>query len=217
MRGTIPLMKLINRTKELHMSHIALTEVNGLWGFIRFVQLAKEQGIKAIAGTNLITEMDNVILLAENQTGYENMCRIISCIHDDPDASIPNLLISFHSGLFILSHQDSVLELLSKFIPNSHLFVELRPGIAEAEAQTLANAYQLEIIATGDVYFLSKEDYHTHRILRTIDLNTTLSQLPLNETKDQRHFFRSEKEMIDLFPSSMTAINNSQYLSLIHI
>ena len=213
MRGTIPLMKLITRTKRLHMSHIALTEVNGLWGFIRFVQLAKEQGIKAIAGTNLITEMDNVILLAENQTGYENMCRIISSIHDDPDASIPNLLMLFHSGLFILAHQDSVLELLSTFIPNSHLFVELRPSISEAKAQALANTYQLEIIATGDVYFLSKEDYHTHRILRTIDLNTTLSQLPPNETKDQRHFFRSEKEMIDLFPSSMAAINNSQYLA----
>ena len=213
MRGTIPLMKLINRTKELHMSHIALTEVNGLWGFIRFVQLAKEQGIKAIAGTNLITEMDNVILLAENQTGYENMCRIISSIHDDPDASIPNLLMLFHSGLFILAHQDSVLVLLSTFIPNSHLFVELRPSISEAKAQALANTYQLEIITTGDVYFLSKEDYHTHRILRAIDLNTTLSQLPPNETKDQRHFFRSEKEMIDLFPSSMAAINNSQYLA----
>jgi len=213
MSGTIPLMKLITRTKELHMSHIALTEVNGLWGFIRFVQLAKEQGIKAIAGTNLITAMENVILLAENQTGYENMCRIISCIHDDPDASIPTLLGTLHSGLFILAHQDSVLESLSTFIPNSHLFVELRPSIAEAEAQTLANTYQLEIIATGDVYFLNKEDYHTHRILRTIDLNTTLSQLPPNETKDQRHFFRSEKEMIDLFPSSMAAINNSQYLA----
>ena len=213
MRGTIPLMKLITRTKRLHMSHIALTEVNGLWGFIRFVQLAKEQGIKPIAGTNLITAMENVILLAENQTGYENMCRIISSIHDDPDASIPNLLMLFHSGLFILAHQDSVLELLSTFIPNSHLFVELRPSIAEAKAQALANTYQLEIIATGDVYFLSKEDYHTHRILRAIDLNTTLSQLPPNETKDQRHFFRSEKEMIDLFPSSMAAINNSQYLA----
>jgi error-prone DNA polymerase len=213
MRGTIPLMKLINRTKELHMSHIALTEVNGLWGFIRFVQLAKEQGIKAIAGTNLITAMENIILLVENQTGYENMCRIISCIHDDPDASIPNLLVPLHSGLFILAHQDSVLELLSTFIPSSHLFVELRPSISEAEAQALANTYQLEIIATGDVYFLSKEDYYTHRILRTIDLNTTLSQLPPNETKDQRHFFRSEKEMIDLFPSSMAAINNSQYLA----
>ena len=213
MRGTIPLMKLITRTKRLHMSHIALTEVNGLWGFIRFVQLAKEQGIKAIAGTNLITEMDNVILLAENQTGYENMCRIISSIHDDPDASIPNLLVLFHSGLFILAHQDSVLVLLATFIPNSHLFVELRPSISEAKAQALANTYQLEIITTGDVYFLSKEDYHTHRILRAIDLNTTLSQLPPNETKDQRHFFRSEKEMIDLFPSSMAAINNSQYLA----
>jgi error-prone DNA polymerase len=213
MRGTIPLMKLITRAKDLHMSHMALTEVNGLWGFIRFVQLAKEQGIKPIAGTNLVTAMDDIILLVENQTGYENMCRIISRVHNDPDVSISNLLRTLYSGLFILAHQNNVLQSLATFIPNSHLFVELRPSITEAEARILANTYQLEIIASGDVYFMSKEDYHTHRILRAIDRNTTLSQLPPDNTKDQRHFFRSEKEMIDLFPSSVAAINNSQYLA----
>jgi error-prone DNA polymerase len=213
MRGTIPLMKLITRAKDLHMSHMALTEVNGLWGFIRFVQLAKEQGIKPIAGTNLVTAMDDIILLVENQTGYENMCRIISRVHNDPDVSISNLLRPLYSGLFILAHQNNVLQSLATFIPNSHLFVELRPSITEAEARILANTYQLEIIASGDVYFMSKEDYHTHRILRAIDRNTTLSQLPPDNTKDQRHFFRSEKEMIDLFPSSVAAINNSQYLA----
>jgi len=213
MRGTIPLMKLITRAKDLHMSHMALTEVNGLWGFIRFVQLAKEQGIKPIAGTNLVTAMDDIILLVENQTGYENMCRIISRVHNDPAVSISNLLRPLYSGLFILAHQNNVLQSLATFIPNSHLFVELRPSITEAEARILANTYQLEIIASGDVYFMSKEDYHTHRILRAIDRNTTLSQLPPDNTKDQRHFFRSEKEMIDLFPSSMAAINNSQYLA----
>ena len=213
MRGTIPLMKLITRAKDLHMSHMALTEVNGLWGFIRFVQLAKEQGIKPIAGTNLVTAMDDIILLVENQTGYENMCRIISRVHNDPAVSISNLLRPLYSGLFILAHQNNVLQSLATFIPNSHLFVELRPSITEAEARILANTYQLEIIASGDVYFMSKEDYHTHRILRAIDRNTTLSQLPPDNTKDQRHFFRSEKEMIDLFPSSVAAINNSQYLA----
>jgi error-prone DNA polymerase len=213
MRGTIPLMKLITRAKDLHMSHMALTEVNGLWGFIRFVQLAKEQGIKPIAGTNLIMAMDDIILLVENQTGYENMCRIISRVHNDPDVSISNLLRPLYSGLFILAHQNNVLQSLATFIPNSHLFVELRPSITQAQARILANTYQLEIIASGDVYFMSKEDYHTHRILRAIDRNTTLSQLPPDNTKDQRHFFRSEKEMIDLFPSSMAAINNSQYLA----
>ena len=213
MRGTIPLMKLITRAKDLHMSHMALTEINGLWGFIRFVQLAKEQGIKPIAGTNLVTAMDDIILLVENQTGYENMCRIISRVHNDPDVSISNLLRSLYSGLFILAHQNNVLQSLATFIPNSHLFVELRPSITQTQARILANTYQLEIIASGDVYFMSKEDYHTHRILRAIDRNTTLSQLPPDNTKDQRHFFRSEKEMIDLFPSSMAAINNSQYLA----
>ena len=213
MRGTIPLMKLITRAKDLHMSHMALTEINGLWGFIRFVQLAKEQGIKPIAGTNLVTAMDDIILLVENQTGYENMCRIISRVHNDPDVSISNLLRPLYSGLFILAHQNNVLQSLATFIPNSHLFVELRPSITQTQARILANTYQLEIIASGDVYFMSKEDYHTHRILRAIDRNTTLSQLPPDNTKDQRHFFRSEKEMIDLFPSSMAAINNSQYLA----
>ena len=157
--------------------------------------------------------MDDIILLVENQTGYENMCRIISRVHNDPDVSISNLLRPLYSGLFILAHQNNVLQSLATFIPNSHLFVELRPSITQTQARILANTYQLEIIASGDVYFMSKEDYHTHRILRAIDRNTTLSQLPPDNTKDQRHFFRSEKEMIDLFPSSMAAINNSQYLA----
>jgi error-prone DNA polymerase len=177
------------------------------------VQFAREFNIQPIAGVNLITDHDDIILLVENQQGYENMCRIISRVHNDPDVSISNLLRPLYSGLFILAHQNNVLQSLATFIPNSHLFVELRPSITEAEARILANTYQLEIIASGDVYFMSKEDYHTHRILRAIDRNTTLSQLPPDNTKDQRHFFRSEKEMIDLFPSSVAAINNSQYLA----
>ena len=67
------------------MDTLGLTDVNGLWGFIRFVQHAREADIKPIAGVNLITVHDEVILLVENQNGYENLCRIVSMIHDNPD------------------------------------------------------------------------------------------------------------------------------------
>jgi len=55
MRGTASLQELLARAKAYGQKYLALTEVNGLWGFIRFVQFAKEADIKPIAGTNILT------------------------------------------------------------------------------------------------------------------------------------------------------------------
>ena len=213
MRGTASLQELLARAKAYGQKYLALTEVNGLWGFIRFVQFAKEADIKPIAGTNILTASYDIILLAENQYGYENMCRIISAVHDDDRCSVVDLLKQWKAGLFVLAHQEAVLEKLSQFIPETHLFVELRPGVTERCAWRLSRIFNLEIVATGDVYFLNPNDQKTHRILRAIDKNETLSQLTPDDYKDKRHYFRSEKEMIKLFPNSLAAINNSRYLA----
>ncbi|MCD6204505.1 MAG: DNA polymerase III subunit alpha, partial [Candidatus Marinimicrobia bacterium] len=154
-----------------------------------------------------------IVLLAESRQGYENMCRIISAVHDDDERSATDLLKKWHTGLFVLTHQEALLEKLSRFIPETHLFVELRPGVTERHAWRLSRLFNLEIVATGDVYFLDPADQKTHKILRAIDNNETLSQLNPAEYKSNRHFFRSEKEMIKLFPNSLAAINNSRYLA----
>lgn len=213
MRGTMPQHEIIARIAKMGMLGVALTDVNGLWGFIRFVQQAREAGVRPIAGTNIITDADDIILLAENQSGYENLCRIISAVHDNKHQSAASLLKTKSAGVFVLAHQKHVLEALSIFISNTHLFVELRPGITEQEAATLAKQYRLEIVATGNVYFHRQEEFKTHKILRAIEGNTTLSALPPDETADHRCWLRSEKEMIDLFPNSLEAINNSRYLA----
>ena len=213
MRGTASPRELARHAKRLNMSHLALTETNGLWGFIRFVQQARESGIKPIAGVNIITEADDVILLAENQTGYENICRIVSRVHDDPAIGIIPLLKPRRAGLFVLAHHESTLQALTTIISNSQLFVELRPGTTEHQAKHLANAYKLETVATGDVYFIHPGDQKTHKVLRAIEKNSTLSHLSPEDYKDERHYFRSEKQIITLFPNSMDAINNAQYLA----
>jgi len=69
MRGTASPQALLTQAKAAHQTHLALTEVNGLWGFIRFVQWAREVGIQPIAATNLLTPNFDLILLAENQYG----------------------------------------------------------------------------------------------------------------------------------------------------
>ena len=82
MEGTTSQEKLIATAHANGMGHLALTETNGLWGIIRFIQRAHTANMKPIAGVNLITDDDEAILLAENQKGYENMARAISAVHD---------------------------------------------------------------------------------------------------------------------------------------
>ena len=213
MRGLLSLQNIIEQAKLHSMETLGLTDVNGLWGFIHFVQYCHKFDMKPIAGVNLITDHDEVILLVENQIGYENLCRVISAIHDNSDQKVSDVLKGYSSGLFVMAFDKTTLQLLNRFIPNTHLFIELRPGFSELEIQQLSRELKLEIIVTGDVYFASCTDHISYMILRAIENNITLDQLDLSKQKTKQHWFRSERDMVHLFPNSLDAINNSQYLA----
>lgn len=135
MRGTASQQALISAARKQHMSHLALTEVNGLWGFIRFVQHCHAANIAAIAGANVITAGHEFVLLVENQRGYENLCRILSAVHENAALSPDTLLDQRTSGLFVLAHREDTLRRLAALVPDTHLFVELRPGVEERAAR----------------------------------------------------------------------------------
>ena len=61
----------------------------------------------------------------------------------------------------------------------------------------------IKSVVTGDVYFMKKTDGRTHRILRAIHHNTTLTRLKKSECKSDNYWFRNESEMKDLFPNSI--------------
>ena len=203
----------LKKCKALKMEYLAVTEVNGLWGFIHFTHLAKEYGIQPIAGSNIITENHESVLLVKNQNGFTNLCKILSAQHLNPDFSLITILTKYHSGLFILSHQKHTLEQLSKLIPAKQLFIELRPGVDEISIKQWGKSLQLKSVATGDVYFKHKENVRTHQILRAIHHNTTLSRLEKNNCKTANHWFRSTEDMHTLFPNSENAIKNSYVIA----
>lgn len=213
MMGTITIDQLLICARQCKQSAMALTEVNSLRSFIHFIQKAKEADILPIAGTNIITDNFDLILLAENQKGYENICHIISDVKADKEITLKKLLKKQNAGVFILTHQRTALAELRKYISATHLFVELRCGMSEAEARAMAREFGLELVATGDVYFRHSKEQKTHKILRAIEKNTTLSALTKNDYKDKKHFFRSEEEMVELFPNSLDAINNTHYVT----
>ncbi|MEC7926723.1 MAG: DNA polymerase III subunit alpha [Candidatus Neomarinimicrobiota bacterium] len=213
MRGLLSLSDLVDLSRSYGMDTLALTDVNGMWGFIRFVQHCLDAEINPIAGVNLITEKNKAVLLAENQYGYENICRAVSAVHDDPSLSVADIVKYRATGLFVLSHEAHTLKSLKTIIPNTHLFVELRPGIQETPTQNLGKELKLELVATGDVYFRLQSDHAAHITLRAIEKNTTLKQLDPMECKSDQHWFRNEAEMVKLFPNSLNALNNSRYLA----
>ena len=210
MRSTLRLEEIITLNES---QHVALTDVNTVRGFINFVQASQSKNVRPIAGVNLITNVDEVVILVENDIGYENMCRLITDCYSDPNRSAGDILKKYSSGLFILAHKSSSLKSLKDIIPNDRLFVELRPGMQEPTARKLSKKYKLEMIATADVYFKNGLDHIYHKTLRAIDLNSTLDDLVRNEYKNEEHWFRNESDMIDLFPNSLDAINNSHYLA----
>ncbi len=203
----------LDAVKKLNMPYLAITEVNGLWGFIHFITIAKDYGIKAIAGSNIITEKYEAIILVETEAGFSNLCKILSNLHLNKTFSLPDILKKYHSGLFILSHQKYTLDKLINIIPLSHLFIELRPGIDEMLAKQWEKELNISSIATGDVYFMHKNDIHTHKILRAIHYNTTLSRIDKSQYKSDNHWFRNKENMKDIFPNSIEAIHNSYKLA----
>ncbi len=213
MRGLLSLSDIVKLAKSVSMNRIALTDINGVWGIIKFIQHCSCAGIKPIVGSNIITDKEEVLILVENQYGYENLCKIISKIHDNPNHDISDILKKYNLGVFVLAHSQELLRKLYNFIPNTHLFIELRPGINELFAKRLSKELKLEIIATGDVYFKQRSDYKSHKILNAIYHNMTLQELDQTQYKSDQHWFRNEKQMINLFPNSLEALNNSQYLA----
>ena len=156
---------------------------------------------------------EDIIVLVENQIGYENLCRILSKLHENVNQKVSDMIIPYSSGLFILTEDYSVLKQLKPVISNTHLFIELRPGGCESEAKKLSKKLQLEIIATGNVYFHNMSDYECYSMLQAIKENSTLNKVRKENDRSKLNWFRNEEGMAKLFPNSLDAINNSFYLA----
>ena len=211
MQSTLTLEDIISLSKV--QKTVALTDVNTIRGFINFVQFSQSNKVEPIAGVNLITNVDEIVILVENDIGYENMCRAITDYYHNPNSSVIDILRKNSKGLFILTHQEKSVNSLKDIIPDDRLFIELRPGMQESLVRKLSKKYKLEIIATGDVYFKNQSDHLSHKTLRAIDLNRTLNSLSVDKYKSKENWFRQETDMLDLFPNSLDAINNSHYLA----
>lgn len=208
MAGIPSLPALCLAAKQQGASALALTDTNGLYGIIRFVQLAREAGLRPIIGAELVHHHHRAVLLARSADGYANLCRLISARHCDGDFEFVHAVSTHRHGLIILSDD---LEALQQWKQEGRedLYVELTPGAMMHQALAFSRTAELPPVATTRAHFLHPNDHALHRVLKAIALNTTLSRLPAEVCAAPTQWFMSLGELRRQFPHVPHALTNT--------
>ncbi|MGH7768781.1 MAG: DNA polymerase III subunit alpha [Candidatus Binatia bacterium] len=187
MSGVSSLEELCRAARSQGAKTLALTDTNGLYGAVRFVEIAGQHGLKPILGAELTHGSHRAVCLVKNTEGYANLCRLISARHCDRPFNLIQAVERHRRGLIVLSDD---LPALASWKENSpeDLYVELTPGSRMQEAVRFGRAASLPPVATNKVHFSAAEGYPLHRLLRAIDLNTTLSRLPKDACAASTHW-----------------------------
>jgi error-prone DNA polymerase len=206
--GIPSLEELCGAARQFHLTHLALTDTNGLYGAVFFVQAAREAGLNPILGSEVTHNGSRALLLVKTLKGYGNLSRLLSDRHCDQEFDLIRALEEHREGLIILSDDERILKPLKRQ-GREDLYVEISPGYGMARSYAFSRRSGIPPVATHRVYFLRKEDFSLHRILRAVSLNTKLSRLAPEVLCREHDFFASPREVIDRFPHAPAAIQNT--------
>jgi error-prone DNA polymerase len=204
--GTIE--ELCQSAKEKGMNRLALTDTNGLYGLVFFLQTAKEMGIQPIVGSELTADGHRAVVLVRSPEGYANLCRVISDRHCHQDFDLIKALKERREGLIIFSDDFRVLKALKRD-GKEDLFVEMSPGYNMHRCHAFSLKSEIPPLATNRVYLIREDQFRLHRILRAVALNSKLSRLTCDDTCREHNLLNSPRSMVDQFPHAPEAILNT--------
>ncbi|MEP6959379.1 MAG: DNA polymerase III subunit alpha [Nitrospirota bacterium] len=212
MQGVPTLEALCQAVRAQGQETLALTDTNGLYGTIRFLDVAREAGLKPVLGAELVYESHRAVLLAKTPIGYANLCRILSARHGDEAFDFTQSVVHHREGLVILSDDRAALKEWQRDSVED-LYVELTPGSEMQELLAFSRRVGLPPVATCRAKFLTPPDYQVHRLLRAIAENTTLSRLRADQCDAPAHWLMPEAVLTRFFPNSPAAITNTHLIA----
>lgn len=206
--GVRSVEEICTAARALGFRKLALTDRNGLYGLPHFLDTARAQGLSPIIGAEAVSNGQRAVLLARDETGYGNLCRLLSDLHAQREFMLTRSLVEYRQGLIVLSDDAVVLKSLLRQSRQS-LFVELSPGHQMHRTLALARATRLPPVATTRAVLLDPDDLELHRVIRAIAVNTKLSRLAGVETANEHDILRSASSLGDFFPHCREALANS--------
>lgn len=217
--GTFSLDDLLSFSEKQNVNSLALTDTNGMYGLIQFFKKCKESKIKPIAGAYLDEPENpevNAVILAKNNNGYKDICKLITIRKLNDDFSLFNVFQNIWNDIVIIS---SSLELLKNINLKNDIYAEIiitkKNKISARTLYQFAIENKISIVASNPVYFLHKEDFDLHKILTAIRLNKSVNDLKDNEIVDEEFYFKTDIEMKKVFGKIPEALNNQEKIASI--
>ena len=201
LRGVGRIGELVARSRALGFDALALTDTNGLYGAVEFMQTARRAGLKPIIGAEITHESGTAVCLARNRKGYANLCRLVTARQLQKDFQLSESLPAHQEGLFILSHDENLLVRLIGRVAPENLVREVSPFPHAWRAQ-IPGVKKLPPVATNNVHFITPEAYDTHRVLTAVRLNKLLSSVKDNELASPQAWLKSSEDMAQALPGA---------------
>ena len=212
MYGVPTLEALCEAVRRQGCTTLALTDRNGLYGVIRFLEVARAAGLQPILGAELVHDRHRAVLLAKTPEGYANLCRLLSARHCDASFHVIESVAQHRAGLIILSDDAPALRAWRAASPDD-LYVELTPGPHLHDAVLLSRQLGLPPVATTRAAFLQPTEYHAHRLLRAIAKNTSLSRVRAEDCASPLQWLMSETSLAQHLPHVPEALTNTRRIA----
>ena len=253
--GSCKIKELAARAKELGMDSMAVTDHGVMYGVIDFYRAAKEVGIKPIIGCEVYVAPGSrfdretvsgedryyhLVLLAENDTGYHNLMKIVSKGFVDGFYYKPRVdyevLETYHEGIIALSaclagevqrylargmYEEAGKSALhyQEIFGKGNFFLELQDhGIPTQKTVNqgllrLSRELEMDLVATNDIHYILAEDAKPHDILLCIQTGKKVSDENRMRYEGGQYYCKSEEEMRALFPYAQEAIDNTHKIA----
>lgn len=249
--GSNKINEYVARVKELGMDSAAITDHGVMFGCIDFYRAAKAAGIKPILGCEVYVapgsrfdkeigrEEDryyHLVLLAENQEGYQNLMKIVSAGFVDGFYYKPRvdleILEKYHEGIIALSaclagevarsitkgfYEESKKAALryEEIFGKGNFFLELQDhGIPEQhrvnqQLVRMSRETGIELVATNDIHYTYSTDAEAHDILLCVQTGKRLQDEDRMRYEGGQYYVKSVEEMAALFPYAPQALENT--------
>jgi len=208
-RGANSIEQLCAAAQQMRMSHLALTDTNGLYIMPLFIETAKSHGLQPLVGAFLQSGKNHCIMLAKNLRGYQCLCRAISLIHSQDEFDLADYLLTQRHDVVILTDDLDLLIGLQQQDSLQDVYAEIIPHGNRERVLRFARPNHIPVAASNAVYFVGKEDWPLHQFLRAVDLNTTVQRIPVEELASPQAYLASPAEMANAFPDCPEAITNT--------
>jgi len=181
LRGTVTIEALIEQAMRGGHTHLALTDINNLYGAPAFWRLAVDAGMCPIIGAELRDPKVRCVALVESDLGYRNLCRLITRVQCCTGSSLTDSLGDSVDGLHFLIDEAELAGVLIDAIGPERLWLALDPAAQGPNCVRrlveTAGALGCELVACPTAYSGRPDDHDIARLLTAIRIGSTFEEV----------------------------------------